>query len=141
MDIIIWAVAVIAFIVIEIATVQLVSVWFASGAFITMLAVGFFDISFTGQVILFTAVSAVLIAVTFPVTKKFRKREYIPTNAELNIGKQAFVTEEINTRSGTGRVSLNGVYWKAVSDEVIPTDSVVIVQAVEGAKLIVKYSE
>ena len=141
MDIIIWAVAVVIFIIFEIITVQLVSVWFAFGAFITMLAVGFSDISFAGQLILFTAISAVLVAVTFPLTKKFRKREYIPTNAELNTGKQAIVTEEINTRSGTGRVSLNGVYWKAVSDEVIPMDSIVTVQAVDGAKLIVKYSE
>ncbi|MDE5558222.1 MAG: NfeD family protein [Ruminococcus sp.] len=141
MDIIIWAVAVVIFIIFEIITVQLVSVWFAVGAFITMLAVGFSDISFTGQLVLFIAVSAVLVAVTFPLTKKFRKREYIPTNAELNTGKQAIVTEEINTRSGTGRVSLNGVYWKAVSDEIIPMDSIVTVQAVDGAKLIVKYSE
>lgn len=141
MDIIIWAVAVVAFVIFEIFTIQLVSVWFAVGAFITMLAVGFSDISFTGQIILFIAVSTVLVAMTFPLTKKFRKREYIPTNAELNAGKQAVVTEEINTRSGKGRVSLNGVYWKAVSDEVIPVDSVVIVQKVDGAKLIVKYSE
>lgn len=141
MDIIIWAVAVVAFTIFEIATVQLVSVWFAVGAFVTMLAVGFSDISFAGQIIMFIAVSAVLIGVTFPLTRKFRKREYIPTNAELNAGKQAVVTEEINTRSGKGRVSLNGVYWKAVSDEVIPVDSIVTVQAVDGAKLIVKHSE
>lgn len=141
MDIIIWAAAVVAFIVFEVLTVQLVSVWFAAGAFVTMIAVAFSDITFAGQLALFTAVSAVLVAVTFPLTKKFRNREHIPTNAELNAGKQAVVTEEINARSGTGRVSLDGVYWKAISDEVIPAESVVTVQKVDGAKLIVKYSD
>ena len=139
MDIIIWAIAVIAFIILEIITVQLVSVWFATGAFITMLVVCLSDVSFAGQLVIFTVSSAIIIAVMFPLTKKFRKREYIPTNTELNFGQQAIVTEEINSSSGTGRVLLNGVYWKAVSDEIIPAESIVIVLAVDGAKLIVEY--
>lgn len=137
MDIIIWAAAVIIFIVLEIVTFQLVSIWLAGGAFITMLAVCFSDISVTAQLALFAVSSGVLLAVTFPLVKKFRNREHIPTNSELNAGRKAIVTEEINTRSGTGRVSLDGVYWKAVSEEIIPVDTTVTVKAVEGAKLIV----
>ena len=137
MGIIVWALIVIALIVLEIVTVQLVSVWFAVGAFITMLTVSFSDISVTGQLILFAISSGIMFAITFPLTRKIRNRKYIPTNTELNVGRQAIVTEEINTHTGTGRVLLDGVYWKAVSDKVIGVDSTVIVEAVEGTRLIV----
>ncbi|MCM1507068.1 MAG: NfeD family protein [Ruminococcus flavefaciens] len=140
MNILIWATAVVVFVVLEIMTVQLVSVWLAVGAFVTMLATYFMkDLSFAVQLAVFIIVSAVLLAVTFPLMKKFRKKEYVPTNAELNAGKKAVVIEEINTRTGTGRVTLNGVDWKAVSDEIIPAESIVTVKSVQGAKLIVTY--
>ncbi len=137
MNLIIWAIAVIIFIILEIVTIQLVSVWLAGGALITMLAVLFSEISVTGQLILFALSSCILLAVTFPLAKKIRNRKHIPTNSELNVGKQAIVTEEINTHTGTGRVSLDGIYWKAVSDEIIPINSTVTVIAIEGTTLTV----
>ncbi|MDE6779944.1 MAG: NfeD family protein [Ruminococcus sp.] len=137
MNVLLWAAAVIVFVILEIITVQLVSVWLAAGAFITMIAAYFTDIGLTGQFAVFAVSSAILLAVSFPLMKKSRKKGYIPTNSELNTGKQAVVIEEINTRSGTGRVTLSGVDWKAVSDEIIPVDSIVTVKAVDGAKLIV----
>ena len=137
MAVIVWALIVIALIVLEIVTVQLVSVWFAVGAFITMLAVSFSDISVTGQLILFAISSCIMFAITFPLAKKIRNRKYIPTNTELNVGRKAIVTEKIDAHPGPGRVSLDGVYWKAVSDVVIEADSMVIVEAVEDTKLIV----
>lgn len=141
MNVLLWAMAVILFVILEVFTVQLVSVWLAAGAFITMLVACFTDIGFTGQLAIFAVSSAVLIAATFPLMKKFRKREHVPTNAELNTGKQAVVIEEINALSGTGRVTLSGVDWKAVSDEIIPAESIVTVKAVDGAKLIVTLTE
>lgn len=141
MNVLFWAVAVIVFVTVEILTVQLVSVWLAVGAFITMTVTYFTDIKLIGQLMIFIISSAVLLALTFPLIRKFRSKGYIPTNSELNAGKQAVVIEEINTRSGTGRVTLSGVDWKAVSDEVIPADSIVTVKAVDGAKLIVTLTE
>lgn len=141
MNVLFWAVAVIVFVTVEILTVQLVSVWLAVGAFITMTITHFTDIELIGQLMIFIISSAVLLALTFPLIRKFRSKGYIPTNSELNAGKQAVVIEEINTSSGTGRVTLSGVDWKAVSDEVIPADSIVTVKAVDGAKLIVTLTE
>lgn len=141
MNVLFWAVAVIVFVTVEILTVQLVSVWLAVGAFITMIVTYFTDIELIGQLMIFIISSAVLLALTFPLIRKFRSKGYIPTNSELNAGKQAVVIEEINTSSGTGRVTLSGVDWKAVSDEVIPADSIVTVKAVDGAKLIVTLTE
>ncbi|MDE5771901.1 MAG: NfeD family protein [Ruminococcus sp.] len=142
MEVIFWAGAFILFIIAEVMTVQLVSVWLAVGAFVTMLATYFIgEISFVGQLFIFIAVSSVLLAITFPLMKKQRKKGYIPTNSELEKGKQAVVIEEINTMMGTGRVTLNGVDWKAVSDEIIPINSIVKVISVQGAKLTVELME
>lgn len=142
MEVIFWAGAFILFIIAEVMTVQLVSVWLAVGAFVTMLATYFIgEISFVGQLFIFIVVSSVLLAITFPLMKKHRKKGYIPTNSELEKGKQAVVIEEINIMTGTGRVTLNGVDWKAVSDEIIPLNSIVKVISVQGAKLTVELME
>ena len=49
MDVLIWAITMAAFIIIEIATVQLVSVWFAAGALITLMCTYFFELSMLQQ--------------------------------------------------------------------------------------------
>ncbi len=141
MDVIIWAILVIAFVIAEVATVQLVSVWFAAGALVTMILVFFFDIPIIGQVAVFIGSSAAFLALTMPfIIGKRKKKGYIPTNSELEVGRIARVIEEINTDNGTGRVRVGGVDWSAVSadDSVIPADTVVTVTAVNGAKLTVK---
>lgn len=142
MEILFWAVAVVVFVIVEIMTVQLVSVWLAVGAFATMLSAFFFDgLDFIGQLVVFMITSAVLVGITFPYVRRQRKKEYIPTNSELDRGRRAVVIEEIDSEKGTGRVTLNGVDWKAVSDCVIPVDSIVTVASVQGAKLIVELME
>ena len=142
MSVLFWAGVFIVFIIVEIITVQLVSIWLAIGAFVTMIVTYFKnDISFTVQLFLFIIVSSLLLAITFPLIKKHRRKGYIPTNSELNEGKQAVVIEEINAAKGTGRATLEGVDWKAVSDSIIPADSIVRVISVDGAKLIVELME
>ena len=141
MDVIIWAILVIAFVIAEVATVQLVSVWFAAGALVTMILVFFFDIPIIGQIGIFIGTSAIFLALTMPfIIRKRKKRGYIPTNSELEIGRTARVIEEINADIGKGRVRVEGVDWSAVSADgsVILHDTVVTVTAVNGAKLTVK---
>ena len=45
MEILFWALAVIAFVIAEVLTIQLVSIWFAAGALVTLLATYFFNLS------------------------------------------------------------------------------------------------
>ena len=74
MDVIIWAILVIAFVIAEVATVQLVSVWFAAGALVTMILVFFFDIPIIGQVGIFIGSSALFLALTMPYIIRMKKR-------------------------------------------------------------------
>lgn len=134
---IVWPALFVVLVIIEIETLQLVSVWFAAGALASTVVVllnGPLWLQFT----VFIVVSVALLIATRPIVKKAMKM-VVPTNCELDIGKTATVIEEINNSTSTGRVTLNGVDWAAISKsgDVISKDSIVIVEAVDGAKLIV----
>lgn len=136
---IIWIVLGIVFAVIEGATVQLVSIWFAIGAAAAAVISGFgFD--FIMQFFVFCAVSGLLLAVTRPLVKKKIAVPKQSTNADSNIGRIAVVLEEINNSAATGRVNVAGLDWTARSDTnaVIPVGKNVKVLRIEGVKLIVE---
>lgn len=111
---VLWIVVMVAAVIVEAASLTLLSIWFAAGALAaviaTLLGAG------TGvQVGVFLSVSLILLAVTRPILKKFMPKKYIPTNGELDLGKTAVVIERIDGMTGTGRVRLEGVDWGAVS--------------------------
>lgn len=141
MDIILWAALIVVFVIVEFCTLQLVSIWFAVASLITLICTLCFDnLPLLGQAAIFVLSSTVLVIITLPLIRKRLNKEHIATNSELEIGKKALVIEEINSDKGTGRVTLNGVDWNALSADgsVIPTDSVVTVSEIKGTKLIVK---
>lgn len=139
---IVWPALFVALIIIEIETLQLVSVWFAAGALastIVVLCNGPLWLQFT----VFIVVSVALLIASRPIVKKALKMGIQPTNADLDIGKTATVIERINNTAGTGRATLSGVDWTAVSEDgsIIEKDEIVTVKAIEGAKLIVAKNE
>ncbi|MCR5599404.1 MAG: NfeD family protein [Ruminococcus sp.] len=141
MNVLIWAIAVVAFVIAEVATVQLVSIWLAAGAFVTMIVSYFYDIPAILQLGIFIISSTVFLLLSFPMLRSWRNNKFVATNSELDVGKHATVIETISSKKGTGRVTLNGVNWSAVPEnesETIPEGTIVIVVKVMGAKLIVK---
>lgn len=134
---IIWAVLFVAFVIVEISTFELVSIWLAVGALGAMF-MSIFELPLWSQLVVFIVASLILILATRPIVKKLLK-DVKPTNADLDIGKTATVTEEINNKTGKGRVNLNGVFWAArtVDNEIIPEGTIVVVKEIDGAKLIV----
>ena len=93
-----------------------------------------------GQFAVFVAASIILLIATRPVAKKVQNK-VVPTNFELDVGKTAEVTEDIDNTKNKGRVKLDGTYWAAVSQDgsFIKQGSVVNVVEVSGAKLIVAH--
>lgn len=141
MDIILWAVLIVVFVIVELCTFQLVSIWLAVASLITVLcAVCFENLSLLGQAAIFVISALILVIATLPLIKKRLNKAHIATNSELEIGKNAIVIEEINSALGTGRVTLNGVDWSAASvdDSVITKGCTVVVNEIKGTKLIVK---
>lgn len=132
-----WLVLLVILVLIEFATAQFVTIWFAAGALVAVFLSGF---PFWVQLIGFTVTSIILLILTRPLVKKLKKRPVVPTNADLDIGKTATVIQTINNSANEGRVRLNGVDWIAISvdDTIIEKDEIVIVDHIEGAKLFVK---
>lgn len=132
-----WGFALIAGIVIEVITVQFVSIWFACGSLVSLILAGL-GAPRWAQLSVFIAVSAILLILTRPIVKRLRGG-FVRTNADLNIGRTAIVTEEIKNEFSKGRATIGGVSWKAVSEDgaEIPAGETVVVKEIDGAKLVV----
>lgn len=124
---------------VEAATVQLVTVWFAVGGVAGLIAYAA-GLEIWLQILIFALVSAVALAVTRPLMKKFTNGRKMPTNADRYIGEKAVVTEKIENDLSKGAVKIGGLEWTArsVDSETAEVGEQVTVEAIEGAKLIVR---
>ncbi len=126
------------FVVFEIMTVQIVALWFAVGAiaatFASLLGAGLIT-----QLTVFLFVSILALAIGKPFVKKYVHSKVVPTNADMCVGQEALVIEKISNIKQTGQVKLKGQVWTArtANEEVIPEDEIVVIDKIEGVKLIV----
>ncbi len=135
-----WLALMVIFIVAEIITVGLTSIWFAGGALVALLS-GMAGFPPLGQIVLFFVVSFALLFFTRPFALKYVKPHNVKTNYEELIGKQVRVTSRIDNREGTGTAVFNGQEWSArsIKDEaVIEAGQIATVVEIKGVKLYVK---
>ena len=134
-----WIVALIAFVVIEALTAQLLTIWFAVGSVAALIA-EMLGAEVWLQWTVFVAVSAVVLIATRPFVKKLTKQKLQPTNADRCIGEIAVVTEKIDNIAGKGAVKVNGIEWSArtQSGETVESGNTVRVIKIDGVKLIVE---
>ena len=118
-EVYVWLIVFIVLTAIEMATFQLVTIWFAVGAvaaFITSL----FSTSLEIQLIVQT--------------------KTVKTNVDSLIGDYATVTARIHNQEGFGKAVIRGQEWTAAAekdDEIIEAGSRVVVTGIRGVKLIV----
>ena len=134
-----WFLAAAVFLIIEILSPHLVTLWFAIGAISAVISVSF-GIGLESQMIVFFVVSILLLISLRPIYVKYVKVNKIRTNADSLIGETAVVTMNINNKEGAGLVKVKGQIWSAKSDddEVILAGKDVKVLKIEGVKLVVK---
>jgi membrane protein implicated in regulation of membrane protease activity len=135
----IWIVGIIAFVVLEAVTYQLVSIWFAVGAVGGLIA-EILGARFNIQMSVFLAISVILLLCLRPISKRLIKTKNERTNVDSLIGEDVLITKEVNNREGTGEGKVNGMIWslKSVDDTVIPANETATVEYVKGVKLAVK---
>lgn len=134
-----WLILLIVFILIELPTMGLTTIWFAGGALVSTIAAALHAPGWL-QIALFLVVSIALLFFTRPIAVKYFNKDRVKTNVEGMIGKQAIVISQISNLEGVGQVTVGGMEWAAKStedDKVIPVGAVVVVQSVQGVKLIV----
>lgn len=135
-----WLIAFVIFLVAEIATVSLTSIWFAVGALLTFVFTFVCDVVWV-QILVFLVVSLIMVLVTRPLADKYLNQSREKTNIDAIVGKTAVVTEDIDNLQAVGEVRLAGQDWMARSED----DSIglakgtqVVVKEVRGVKLIVQ---
>ena len=140
MTVMYWLVAAAVFVVIEIMTMGLTTIWFAGGALVgaVMAAV---SLPLWSQIIAFAVISVILLILTRPWALKYVNSRTIKTNVDSLIGQTRLVTQDIDNLNAKGQVKVRGQIWTArsISDEVkLHEGQKVSIESISGVKVIVK---
>jgi len=136
----VWLIAMIVLLVIEGIVPGLISIWFALGALAALIAAALHAPLWL-QLLWFLVVSVVALAATRPLVKKYVNSRVKPTNADMILGKDCVVTEEIDNVRGTGAVTVGGKVWTARmenDEERAAVGEILHGIRIEGVKLIVR---
>lgn len=139
----VWLALVIVFFIVELISLGLTSIWFALGALAAGIA-AMFGAPIWLQCLLFIIVTAVALASTRKLAKRFLDNKLERTNAESLIGKTSIVIEPVDNANGTGKIKIRDIEWtaRAVHEkQVIPKDTTVIIREIRGVKCIVEPTE
>ena len=137
-----WLILMIGMVVLELSTAQMVSIWFAIGALGALIAT-YLGAEIWLQIIIFLVVSGIALVATRPFVKKLTAGKKVPTNADRYVGRKGVVTATVDNQQGVGLVKIEGSVWSArsVSGEVLPAGEQVVVERIEGVKLMVQRAE
>ena len=134
----IWLAIAIILAIIEMSTVNLVSIWYIISSIIAMIISLFIDNIFI-QVAIFVLGGTLLLILTKDAIKKILPVK-TKTNIDRIIGMKGIVTEKITIKR-PGEVKVDGKYWTATAEENIPVDTTVEILEINSTKLKVKRME
>lgn len=140
---IIWLGLLVVFLLAEAACpIHLVSIWFAVGALVAAV-ISLLNGAVWLQVVAFFLVSGALLALLWPLVKKYMTPKLTRTNVDSVIGSTGFVSETIDNESAKGQVKLGAMVWTArsTSGEAIPEGTLVRADRIEGVKVFVSPAE
>ncbi len=133
----IWIAVGVFFLIVELCTTALVSIWFVPAAIITCL-LSFVIKSAIWQVAIFVFLSAIFMVVFRKIYKKYIKKpvDDVDQNEKL-LGKIVIVTD--TTDGINGRVRMGDIYWKAITEngETLSENEKAVIKSVNGTTLVV----
>mgnify|MGYP004651924395 CR=1 FL=1 len=131
-----WLIIFIFLIFVEIATVNLVSIWFAIGAIASCILSIYVD-NLIIQLGCFVITSTICLILTKSIISKIKNHKITPTNLDRVIGDIGIVTEDID-EFNNGEVKVDGKTWTATSKETLNVGTKVKIVSINGVKLNVK---
>ena len=135
-----WLIGAAVLFVIEALTLGLTTVWFAGGAVAAAIA-AIAGAPVLVQVVVFIAVSVILLIFTRPVVKQRLNNRTEKTNIDAVIGMEGIAETDISEYH-PGQVRTDGKTWTAVCPSgSIPKGSIVTVRAIKGVTLTVEEKE
>ncbi len=136
---ILWLIVIVLLVFLEVSTINLVCVWFILSGLVSLI-LSFFIESFYILFAVFVLLGLVLMVLTRPILVKKLARKNVKTNSDRVLGMEGVVTEEIN-KLKIGEVKVDGKRWSAISDEKIEVGTTIIVESIDGVKLVVRKGE
>lgn len=139
-EILMWLVLMIVFVIAELISVGLTSIWFAAGALVALIA------AIAGgqlwlQVVLFVVISIALLAATRPWARKYLNSRLVRTNADTLIGQRIRITERVSNLDQTGAAVVNGQEWTVRAknaQDIFEVGEFAVILEIQGVKLIVE---
>ena len=135
-----WLILTVILAIIELATIGLVTIWFAAGSFVAMILAAL-GAGIPAQIAVFVLVSVLCLAAVRPLAAKHFNNNLTKTNIDSVIGKKLIAKTRIDNLEETGKVEFEGSVWIARSETdnlIIDEGEEVVVVGVEGNKLIVR---
>lgn len=138
---VIWLIIAVFMLIIELATTNLVTIWFTIGALVAMV-MDICGASTASQIITMAVISLVCFVLCMllirPKLESLRKKNMQRTNADRLIGREGTVIVPLNAMEGKGQVKVDGQIWSAKADSDIAEGIKVIIKSIEGVKLVVE---
>ena len=134
-----WIIVATVALIVEIISLGLSSIWFTGGGIVAAI-IGYAGGPLWLQVVVFIAVSTILLLVVRPFAKKHLAIGREKTNTDSLIGRREKVIKTIDNSENIGLLKLGDVEWRAVSVDgsVIPEGTLVVIDHIEGTKLFVR---
>ena len=139
-EVIVWILAAIAVIAIDIVTSSFIFMWFSLGAIVAII-LSLLGISVAWQIIAFLVVGIATVSIGYPWAKKKFKADvnHVPTMEQTYIGKEMIADEDMEEKS---KIKVSGIYWTAYNKgKTIKKGEKYTITGIEGNKLIVKLKE
>ena len=135
----VWLAICVAAVIIELATPQLVSIWFGVGSFVCMWLAFIPEFPWWAQVLVFAVVSCAALFGLRPLFRRYLDKRRSATNVDSLIGKHVRMLSEANF-DNLGSAKIGDVVWsiKSDSDAVLPLGAIVEVVSVDGNKLLAR---
>lgn len=130
----IWLAVAGTFLILEVTTPAFLFACFAVGGAAGAVTVLFTDAILT-QLIVFAAVSLILIPLSRPLARRITKEPPQLSNVDAMVGRIGIVTRAIDPDQDVGQVRVDGQVWQAVAQGKIDKDDKVKVDQVIGARL------
>ena len=136
----IWIGVLVLAVIMEAATMQLTSIWFAIGALCAWI-VSIIKGPVWLQIAVFILVTALTVLITRPLALKYLKPKTQKTNADAVPGKEGIVVAEVRPMEGIGQIKVEGMIWSAKpengTDHFDVGDRVKVVR-IEGVKAVIR---
>ena len=134
-----WTVVFIASVLVEVATAQLVSIWFA-GAAIVSLILAICGVHFGVQLIVWVVASFLLLFLFKVLFGKKLALATQRTNYDSLIGEEILITKKV-TKEVNGEGKYRDVIWTIKCDQTLEAGEYAIIKNISGNKLIVNRKE